>query len=260
MHLPPAQILRCVLLLIGLAVPLKANALSLVSGGVSSYRIVGDSSDPAVLDLQHYIQQMSGALLPIDPVNVNPLPTNAIVVGDTLVPGYTPPSLSSQGFHLKVLGTRLIIRGGSQVGTQFGVYGLLDDHLGCKWLTPVFEFIPSTPTIILSDFLDETQEPSIRDRGHIGGAFGPEGPPGPAWRRRNRVGVALNGGAYHNMYTLMPPSVYFANHPDWYPLTQAGVRLDNDPFMCMTWSNPGMIAELTQVVKDLMAQTPADTL
>ena len=252
-----STVLFFVLLLAG---TLPGQGLDLVHSGASDYSILGDPSDPAVLDLQHYLAEIGGATLPVLPLDANPLPTRAIVVGDRVIPGYVPPTLTPQGYHLKVVGDDLVIRGGGEQGTQFGVYGLLDDHLGCRWLTPEFEVVPATPTVSIPDILDEIREPSIRDRGHIGGDFGTIYQSGIDWRRRNRVGVDMNGGAYHNMYTLLPPSEYFADHPEWYPLTPSGRREANAAYQCMTWSNPDMIAELTRVVKDVMAVTPPDTL
>ncbi len=198
----------------------SSSALDLTTNGASSYVILGDGSDPAVQDLQHYIEVMSGASLSILPLATDPIPGQAIVVGDRTIPGYTPPALGPHGFHLFVLGNQMIVHGGSVEGTQFGVYGLLEDHLGCRWLTRDFESIPNVPTIQVSDTLNEVQEPSIRDRYRIG--QGSYSYADADWRRRNRVGVLMKGQTNHNMYQWLPPSVYFDAHPDWYPLSADG--------------------------------------
>ncbi len=244
-----------VFLSLALLIPGGGHCLELVAGGISEYVIVGNPADPAVDDLQSYVAAISGATLSIVPLDTEPLPERAVVVGVRAVPGYSPPVIASHGFHLKVVGNRLVIRGGSETGTQFGVYGLLSDHLGCRWLTPEFEAVPSNSDILIPDVLDEIQEPSVRDRSYSGGSF-----LDADWRRRNRVGAVMNGGATHNMYALLPPDQYFDAHPDWYPMSPSGDWIRDDPMQCMTWTNEGMIAELTRVVKERMAQTPADEL
>ena len=95
------------------------------------------------------------------------------------------------GYHLYVLNGRFIIHGGSVEGTQFGVYGWLDEHLGCRWLTRDFESIPAIPTIQSPLLSNEVQEPSIRDRYRIG--QGSYSYADPDWARRNRVGVVVTG-------------------------------------------------------------------
>jgi len=238
-----------------------AWSLTLVTAGQSSFVIVGDAKDGAVKDLQMYLQRLLGVTLPIVPLTVDPLPVNAIVTGNREVPGYTPSAnIPEQGYQLKVVNGRLVIHGGGALGSQFGIYGLLEDHFQCHWLTDVYEVIPVTPTLTIPDTLDEIQQPSIRDRDWIGGDFYIYSKQGAAWRRRNRIGQSLTGGATHNLYSWLPPHTYYAAHPDWYPLNAAGVRLNDDPGMCVCWTNTVMIAELARVISEYMDKHPATAL
>ncbi len=44
--------------------------------------------------------------------------------------------LGQEGYWLLTRGNCLVIAGGPPRGTLYGVYGLLEDHLGCRWFTP----------------------------------------------------------------------------------------------------------------------------
>jgi len=228
-------------------------ALNIVTNGKSDYSIVGDSKDPAVKELQSYIKKMSNATLPIIPKNTNPLPEKAIIVGDNNAAILEKSALGLQAYRLKISGKRLLIIGGGADGISNGIYGLLDDHWGCKFLTIKEDFIPTSPTLSLPNNLDEVKKPSIRDSQWImtGGLMDNKD-----WRRRNRMTFEKKGYATHNLFQLLPPEKYFNDHPDWYPLGKDGVRKNNFAWLC--WSNQEMQKELTNVLKKKMAKTPAN--
>lgn len=262
--------LLCLLALKGISGALPDAELVLIANGRSDYVIVGNPEDPAVQDLQQSLKKMTGVELPIQPLKTEPLPEKAVVVGSCEIPGYSPPKLSPQGYHLKALGPRLIVHGGadqmdkealrkglvSPLGAQFGVYGLLDDRLGCRFLTKDFEHIPKKPTVSVSVKLDEIREPSIRDRISLAGGTGRASGDHPDWRRRNRMGYLLWGLATHNIFSeWFPPAKYFKEHPDWYPLDKDNQRKATGcDWLC--WTNEAMLKELTRLMKQRMADGP----
>src|SRR5262249_25476621 len=140
--------LACILLV----QPITARAeLNLARNGHSQYRIVLATNAPpseryAAQELQTYFEKISGARLPI--------------VGDTdratsheiLLGGNAPlaalgqridlSKLGTDGFVLRTAHNRLIIAGGKPRGTLYGVYELLEQHLGVRWFTPDLEVVP----------------------------------------------------------------------------------------------------------------------
>lgn len=230
-----------------------ANALDIAVNGKSDYSISGNPSAPAVKDLQSYIEKMSGAKLPIVPLASNPVPEKAIVVGDDTAAAAEKPALAPQEYRLKVDGSRVLISGGAPDGISNGVYGLLDDHWGCRFLTVKEDYIPEKKTLSLPDNLNERRGPSIRDRLwiQVNGLMD-----NPDWRRRNRMTWEKQGCAGHDIYQWLPPDKYFKDHPDWYPLGKDNLRKPGCDWLC--WTNEDMLKEMTRLVREKMAKTPAD--
>ena len=136
-----------------------ADDLVLADGGQSAYRIVvADEASPstrhAAEELQMFLQQMSGAKLPIVS-DREPLAGQEIVLGDNahlrqLGEQIDFPTLGREGYVLRAAGQRLVIAGGAQRGNLYGVYGLLEDHLGCRWFAPDVSRIPKTPRLVIA--------------------------------------------------------------------------------------------------------------
>ena len=51
-------------------------------------------------------------------------------------------SLGKEGYVIRTVGNDLLIVGGALRGNLYGVYGLLEDHMGCRWFTPDCSRIP----------------------------------------------------------------------------------------------------------------------
>ena len=68
-------------------------------------------------------------------------------------------TLGPEGYVLRTVGDHLVIAGSDVRGVMYGVYGLLQDHLGCRWFTPDVSHIPKHATLELPE-LDETIIPS----------------------------------------------------------------------------------------------------
>ncbi|MEX2606736.1 MAG: DUF4838 domain-containing protein [Kiritimatiellia bacterium] len=219
--------------------------LVIVDNGQSDYVIVGSPGNPAVRDLQDYITKMTGVQIPVM-AKESPLPLKAIILrtdhDETLPP---------QAYRLRVVKDRIEIQGADADGLSHGVYGLLDDHWGCRFLTPDAESVPRHQVLSLPGDLDKAVAPSIRDRGFIGAAANHQD-----WLRRNRVSAEIDGTAVHDIYQWLPPKTHVESHPEWYPLNDKGVREPKSQWLC--WTNEEMVAELTGLVKSKMAESPAD--
>ena len=130
----------------------------------------------AALELQKYIQQISGATLPIrkDSENVE---GNLVLIGskqnNTKISGLgNEIPISSQypgedGFIIKTVGNNLILAGSNNRGTLYSVYAFLES-LGCRWFSLLesqhdWEIIPEKETIHL-DNLNIVEEPDFKVR------------------------------------------------------------------------------------------------
>ncbi len=235
---------------------------------------------PAVEELRDYLKQMTGAELPLLESLAEAGDRPAIVFEQVeRLPGASDAPTGRQAYHLKTDGNRLTLSAENLLGLHNAVYGLLEDHLGCRFYTlrrraaaqgasfyagPGYEVVPGRPTLTIGG-IDDFQEPSFASRGLI---FSMGTYP---WVLKNRaighgnhVSGAIN--SQHNLYGLVPPydqkrgdqvvrQGLFAQHPEIYPLNREGKR-HPDTFnqgVCGTAEAlPKLMAE--KVVNDLAAR------
>jgi hypothetical protein len=243
------------------------QAVTLVDHGRSTYSIclsskASLSEQRGAAELQRFIQEMSGARLPIVKDTEKPK-GDLVLVGDSKVlqglnGGIEFNKLGAESFVLKTLGRHLIIAGGRQRGTMYGVYTLLD-KLGCRWFTRQVSRIPHEPTIRIES-LDETQTPAFEYRD----PFFTEALDRD-WAARNRTNGnttkldATTGGKMyyypfvHSFYDLLPPPKYFAEHPEYYSLID-GKRRARQGQLCLT--NPDVLRVATERVREWIRDHP----
>ena len=123
----------------------RSAELVLAQNGRSDYRIVvAEDASPSTRhganELQKYLKQMTGAVLPIASDQA-PLESHEIVLGNNahlekIRVEIEFTSLGREGYVIRTVGNHLVIAGGDLRGNMYGVYGLLEDHLGCRWFTP----------------------------------------------------------------------------------------------------------------------------
>lgn len=238
----------------------KAGTLELVVSGKSDYVIAGNTNDLALVDLQAYIEKMTAVKLPLVDALSNALPEKAIVVtSDAAGLPFKPGEISTQGYLIRVVGSRVYIystgdspdalkpqkqRKGRPRGLQFGVYGLLDEFFGCRFLTPTVEVVPKHGTLALPDDLNAVREPAFRNR--IFTSDQRNSSKDVFWRAKNRVGHEFYGFTGHTLYNYLPPEKYFKAHPEWYPEAN-GVRGHKTPWFC--WSNKEMLKALIEACR-----------
>lgn len=173
------------------AAPAAAGSLRLVDNGTSDYVVVvnkdaGPSEKWAAAELAAHLKQMSGAELKV--VEATEAPAKAVVLGfgpAAQAAGLqNDESLGSQGFVIRTVGQRLVIAGGRQAGTMYGVFTLLE-KLGCRWWTPKESDIPHRSTIDLPT-MDLREVPRLEYREMMfGELFDTES--WAIWAARNRV-------------------------------------------------------------------------
>ena len=118
--------------------------LHLARGGKSDYAIVlpqnaSPSQQRAAQELQHFLGQIAGVQLPIvddSPASLGQVRA-AIALGDNRLLRESGISvdwakLGDEGFLIVAQAPHLFIVGSPRRGTMYGVYGFLEDDLGCR--------------------------------------------------------------------------------------------------------------------------------
>jgi hypothetical protein len=242
--------------------------LLLAENGHSAYRIVvPENASPSIQhgaeELQTFLAQMTGARLPIVSDH-EPLAEEELLLGENThlrQAGMTLDfsSLGAEGYHLKTFGRRLVIAGGPQRGVLYGVYGLLEDHLGCRWFTPELSRVPKYSKLEIPP-LNERRIPVLEYRElFLFDCFDGD------WCARNRMNShaarleAKHGGKVaivslaHTFNSLVPSDKYFNTHPEYFSLVK-GKRLKDHSQLCCT--NEEVIRLCTQATLARMKAKP----
>lgn len=238
----------------------------LFSNGRTDYIIVIDddasqSEKWAAQELQNWLLQVSGADFPIISAKQSPV-ENEIIVGyndhsKRLLEEQERPDPSDESFIYRNYGPSIVIVGGSERGTMYGVFAFLENELGCRWYTPAVSVIPKKDSWSF-DYLYRSEKPGIPVRNDFYyEAFE------PIWAARNRINGAMNvreqpGGvegywAVHTFYRFMPPSEFFEEHPEYYSLID-GKRIYERAQLCLT--NPEVLRLVTERVRQTIRENP----
>ena len=247
-----------------------ASPLVLAENGQSSYRIViAEDASPstryAAEELQNFVQQIAGARLPVVS-DREPATPREIVLGQgerlrKIAPQIDFGSLGAEGYVLRTVGDCLVIAGGRQRGNLYGVYGLLEDHWGCRWFAPGVSRIPTCKRLSIES-LDERRVPVLEYREPFtSDCFDGD------WCARNRVNSSSaslgekhggkirfgDGFFVHTFNRLVPPEKHFDAHPEYFSLVK-GKRLQKLSQLCST--NEEVIRLCTEGIRQAMRQQP----
>ncbi|MDP2336997.1 MAG: DUF4838 domain-containing protein [Bacteroidota bacterium] len=237
----------------------------LFKNGASAYAIVlgsnaSESEQFAAKELQDCIKQGSGVLLPIKS-------TQEVHDGGRIILGFNEaaqslgitaaPSAYDESFVYASVGGDILIYGGSQRGTMYGVFSFLERELGVRWYTSRVTDIPQRSSYQF-DELYHTEKPGIRVRNDFYfDAFN------PLYAAHNRINGAMgnrdqHGGVegywgVHTFYGLVPPDTYFETHPEYYSLID-GKRTHDHAQLCLT--NPDVLRIAIENIKEIIRSNP----
>ncbi|NLF09938.1 MAG: DUF4838 domain-containing protein [Pirellulaceae bacterium] len=247
-----------------------AGELVLAEGGRSPYQIV--VADDASLstkhgaeELQTFLEEISGAKLPIVS-DRQPATPREIVIGDNarlraIVPEIDLKPLGPEGYIIRVVGERLIVAGGALRGNMYGVYGFLEDHLGCRWFAPGVSRIPKRTRLTVGP-IDERQVPVLEYRApFVFECFDGD------WCARNRMNsnaarlgekhggkVKFADGFFcHTFNRLVPPEKYFDDHPEYFSMVKGKRQRDRSQLCC---TNPDVVRICTETIRAAMRAQP----
>ncbi len=246
--------------------------IMLIRNDRSKYRIViAENAPPAeihgAIELQTHLYKMTGAELPIVTDTLPPQKHEIILGRNTHFDGIGLDidfaALGNEGYVLKTHGDYLVIAGGGERGTMYGIFGLLEDHLDCRWFTPEVSRIPQTNRLDIPA-LDEAVVPEIEYREpYVWEAFN------GGWAARNRMNRNSKSGGLgyrhggkiewvpemfaHTFEKLVPPDEYFRAHPEYFSLV-GGRRQRNRSQLCCT--NEDVIEIVTEGVLEAFREHP----
>jgi|WetSurMetagenome_2_1015567.scaffolds.fasta_scaffold10576_2 hypothetical protein len=238
----------------------------------TDYRIAldGNASESekwAAYELQHWLDEISGIYFPVQSLD-QPFNGPQIILGynDTvkIITNGTAPANLDESYKYLNSGADILIYGGKQRGTMYGVMSFLENELGCRWYTPTVSVIPKRKELKFKSY-NHFESPGIRVRNDFYfEAFD------PIWATRNKMNGRMDyvqqpGGieaywAVHTFYPLMPPSEFFDKHPEYYSLKdgkriadQAELRSEKGQ-LCL--SNPDVLKIVTERIKLKMRELP----
>jgi len=208
----------------------------------------------AAAELQYHLRKSSGAELPIVKASAAPADPGRILLGpcpQAAKLGLDMTGLQPNGCYIRLRDGDLFLTGDdsagepfwiqhdnrTRVGTLFGVYELLEKHLGVRWLWPgpLGEVIPEYAGISL-DVPDRDVTPRfVHTRWRDGGAYG-AGARGWAdqknrsvflneqgkWLRRHRFAMGINMDMAHSFTNWW--SRFGDEHPEYFNLLPDGTR------------------------------------
>lgn len=236
---PSSTLVTCLVLSAGVV----AAAPVLVQEGVPTAAIVvpaaaGETTRRAAAELAAYVKAVSGAELAVSEAGAaGPgLPFRIGVKDGLAAADQAFLTANPEGFVIQVADEGVTLCGGSERGTLFGVYRFLEQQLGCRWLAPGVDFVPSRPTVTLT--AGRLASAPVFAHRFFNGAQAER----MAWGLKvglngyySAESAATDGQCFylpaklpgcHTYNRVIPPQTHFEAHPEWFPQLN-GKRVPN---------------------------------
>ena len=207
--------------------------ITLAENSMSLYRILLPSSptryeQQAATVLQDYLLEISGAALPIISADKDRSRYEIVLGQNDRLDDLNVPvnfnTLKEDGFLIQTDSMRLIIAGGSEKGTLYGVYSFLEKYLGCRMFSAKVKMVPTQQRIVLGKIHDQ-QVPVIGFRTTLyEGTWDKEY---IDWHKldHDEKGRRTEWGMWvHTFNELVPPDQYYEEHPEYFAMVD-GKRL-----------------------------------
>lgn len=164
-------------------------------------------------------------------------------------------ALDVDGFVIDFPDTQTIrILGGSDWGTEFGVYEFLERYLGVRWLLPgpKGEYVPRLQKVVVAPTAIR-QQPVFTSRLLSGLRNEEQG----IWARRQRQHGRIE--FHHNLLNIFPPEQYTQTHPHFFPILK-GRRFLPASNATVNWqpcfSADGLVEEAVKNICAYFARSP----
>lgn len=169
------------------------------------------------------------------------------------------------GYRLEISDERIRISAVSAEGLTAGIYSFLEDKLGCMFVSPEYDYIPSLPTVYLEK-TDETFAPSIKwryvyaDEADIITDENGEKLYGDYWYSKLRLNGAGTNDWYawvHTSFTYVSPDEYFDEHPEYFSLYNGKRTYEQGPVSGqLCWTNEDVYEIISTKVLQEMRDNP----
>ncbi len=233
--------------------------VELARDGVSNHEIVipenADSTvQRAATELRRYLKLISAADIPVKSKRSRDPERHGIFVGNgrNLPVAFNNQAVSQYTIGYHVVDNDLYIYGGSSKSTLYAVYRFLEKELGCLWLDPGTEKIPTSGRITLSAATSYSYTPRIETRTVHSRLFYEN----PAFA--DKLGVTheafpgyVPGAGVHTFHRFIPESAFYRAHPEYYALRN-GKRLTTQ--LCL--SNEEVLHIVTDSVRACFERFP----
>lgn len=161
------------------------------------------------------------------------------------------------GFEIKTEGNSVFIVGGSSLGNLYGVYNFLYYQLGIETFAIDEIAYNKVDTVNLVDiYVKEQPDFSLaRISYYAETVFGGNASNILAYRmglQKLEDAAVVPNGETHTSFFLLPPSVYYAEHKNWYN--------DAQTQLCYSRDVEGLINELMPKIKEYLLDNPVATL
>ncbi len=241
-----------------------AAEIALAVGGETEYVIVIPESpttqeQKAAEELQQWLGELTGAEFAILS-DAEPARAKEISVGRTsrlaaANLAVAKKDLGDEGYAIAVKGNRLYLIGGKRRGPIYAAFAFMEEGLGCRWYAPEVSRVLRRPSVRVRVVPRSYVPPlAIRD---------PQAYFDATWSLRNRTnsgrdhvpekwGGHINYALFvHTFNTLVPPSQYFEEHPEYY--SEHNGKRDTRQ-LCLT--NPEVVKIATQTALRSLKERP----
>lgn len=171
--------------------------------------------------------------------------------------------LEPDGLHIRTVGRNLLIIGGRQRGTMYGVFEFFQRFMGVRWLTPDFTHIPEAPAKLPN--IDYRYVPPFEWRDINYRPF--SDPHFAAVHRLNgqfpKLPESMGGhlpfanGFGHTFHSFVSPDEYGGTHPEYFSEID-GVRHTARANTQLCLANPDVLRIVTEKTRDILRRSTSD--
>lgn len=253
-----------------------AKQYTLFEDGVSAFSIVvssdaSESEKYAATELQKFIKECGGAELCIVDAGEGEN-GHRVILGlnaeskALLGNGYRPQRDDDDSFCYLNFKGDIVIIGGRDRGTLYGVYSFLEEELGCRWYSMKCYYCPKTPiyrfkklkhyekpgTLIRNMLYAELGSNDFKTKCRLNGKY---------IHGLSSVDNQIGGNErYYSVHTIgqfVPADRYFDEHPEYFALVE-GKRSGENAQLCL--SNPQVFEICLREMRNVMRQRPDCTI
>ncbi|MGN0771114.1 MAG: DUF4838 domain-containing protein [Christensenellales bacterium] len=233
--------------------------ICLAKDGVSSYKIlIGQYSLSDTVELaetlSNYLNDIVGGSENFEVADDSEaIPEKYIALGDSVATTtLSKEGIADDGYRITSQNGNIFILALDETALSNGVYGFLEDYLGCMFVRSDYDYVPDFPTIYLDD-MDEISNPDFAWRK----VFQYEAAQNGWYQKLKNNGVVADeieehedwGTWCHTAFTFVSPDEYLDSHPEFFV-----IRNGEPKQLCL--SADGIYPIIEKKMGELIAANP----